>query len=938
MSTVFLRLLAGVASQSPKLIRVSRKAASRLKRTKNLVDKNFGFHDSSPEVIDKLYKNFKKTKKELDNVRANPKLNGKKERILADKAYELNDESKLLDDLKNMGPPKYFGSKAKKAGQLKEEGVSSVSDVLVSKLIVNKQNNNLWIHRNPDERFQFGSTVRFNKKREAARKARQAEAEKIAAIAKRGAEQERIERGQLRGDLPDYIVNPKEVLYRPTTKPGTTTEVQETTKDLFDELGDIFRPEQLPEVGSFQALPGGKYGIRPIVGRKTEPWQQQSEAIVNLGRVQKKPGVEKIISGGQTGVDQSGLKAAQEIGVKTGGFAPKGYKIDTKTKGKALFDSKELKELGLTELPSKDYKVRTGMNIYGSDGTVIFGDIKSAGTQQTINILNEGKKAGWKPYVINPSPEELAAWINKHDISTLNVAGNRATPEGLKHAATAEDVLKKGISIQRESEFTDIAGAKALPESTPQEFPEGTLPFKKIGERERSVAEDRMNPDIAFLKLYFQEQKKRDVKSREIQSYWDNLVQGRSKKKIIEDQRRARKLAKSRGEPRPIEEIKFLPAGEGRAPDAFWQDKGMIEATKRFLNIKSAPPPSSYSRMVEEHSVEDVIRELLREGYQAEQIGKLLESAGALPPARMSVSANLERTKPILLSKSLQAIDKAGSIVRPAVIKAARRTRKKGEPAVRTQEEPPVTVKRTKKVKDKGIKKRIKDGQYEWDLGKSTKQKKSKGVPLNLKKAIEELADTRAKFKATPEDEAKFIQPPAKGSEHLQYKKKILRELEHAVQQRAKIGASKLEQQRIQRGEKEISPSQRKDLGPIQKELIKKGEVVPKKVYISKYTNTLRSDIPKIDSIFKRIRKINEKENTKNYRWTKTDKKEIKELNEDIVKYQLERTRPNLKNPRKHDSPRLKKHGGKITPRVEHRGTGAALKGFGKATYSNRLY
>ena len=877
-------------------------------------------------------------------------LNGKKERILADKAYELNDENELLKNLKNMGPPKYFGPKAKKAGQLKEEGVSSVSDVLVSKLIVNKKNKNLWIHRNPDEKLQFGRTVRFNKKREAAREARQAEAEKIAAIAKRGAEQEKIERGQLRGDLPGYIVKPKEVPYRPTTKPGTTIKVEETTKDLFDELGDIFRPEQLPEVGSFQGLPGGKYGIHPTVG------QQQSEAIVNLGRVQKKPGVEKIISGGQTGVDQSGLKAAQEIGVKTGGFAPKNYKIDTKTKGNALFNSKKLKELGLTELPSKDYKVRTEMNIRGSDGTVIFGDIKSAGTQQTINILNESKKVGWKPYVINPSPEELAAWINKHDISTLNVAGNRATPEGLKHAAKAEDVLKKGISIQRESEFTDIAGAKALPKSTPQEFPEGTLPFKKIGERERSVAEDRMNTDIAFLKLYFQEQKKRDSTSREIQSYWDNLVQGRSKKKIIEDQRRARKLAKSRGEPRPTEEIKFLPAGEGRAPDAFWQDKGMIEATKRFLNIKSAPPPSSYSRMVEEHSVEDVIRELLREGYQAEQIGKLLESAGALPPARMSVSANLERAKPILLSESLQAIDKAGSIVKPAVIKAARRTRKKGEPAVRTQKKPPVTVKRTKK--DKGIKKRIKKGQYEWDLGKSTKQKKSEGVPLNLKKAIKELADTRAKFKAIPEGEAKFIQSPArglkyehripvevggrtimvKGSEYLQYKKKILRALEHAEQQRAKIGASKLEQQRIQRGEKEIPPSQRKDLGPIQKELIKKGEVVPKKVYISKYTNTLRSDIPKIDSIFKRIRKINEKENTKNYRWTKTDKKEIKELNEDIVKYQLERTRPNLKNPRKHDSPKLRKHGGKITPRVKHRGTGAALKGFGKATYSNRLY
>lgn len=35
--------------------------------------------------------------------------------------------------------------------------------------------------------------------------------------------------------------------------------------------------------------------------------------------------IEKIVSGGQTGADQGGLEAAEELGIPTGGWAPAGY-------------------------------------------------------------------------------------------------------------------------------------------------------------------------------------------------------------------------------------------------------------------------------------------------------------------------------------------------------------------------------------------------------------------------------------------------------------------------------------------------------------------------------------------------------------------------------------------------------------------------------------
>jgi hypothetical protein len=124
----------------------------------------------------------------------------------------------------------------------------------------------------------------------------------------------------------------------------------------------------------------------------------------------------KIVSGGQTGADRAALEVAQEFGLETGGYAPKGYLTED---GPDL----TLRQFGLREHVLPEYPPRTRMNIRFSDGTAVFGHTTSLGTRYTIRMCIQLGK----PYICNPTAKELSAFIAEHDIKTLNVAGNRAS-------------------------------------------------------------------------------------------------------------------------------------------------------------------------------------------------------------------------------------------------------------------------------------------------------------------------------------------------------------------------------------------------------------------------------------------------------------------------------------------------------------------------------
>lgn len=124
------------------------------------------------------------------------------------------------------------------------------------------------------------------------------------------------------------------------------------------------------------------------------------------------PKLRKIISGGQTGADRTGLECAAALGLETGGTAPKGWKIDGGT-------DPSLAEFGLIESPSTDYAVRTRENVRDADVTLWFGKTGSPGYWCTRNACSGQNK----PFFINPTPLQLQYVVNTYEIA--NVAGNR---------------------------------------------------------------------------------------------------------------------------------------------------------------------------------------------------------------------------------------------------------------------------------------------------------------------------------------------------------------------------------------------------------------------------------------------------------------------------------------------------------------------------------
>lgn len=130
----------------------------------------------------------------------------------------------------------------------------------------------------------------------------------------------------------------------------------------------------------------------------------------------------KIISGGQTGVDQAALEAAFQSGLQTGGTAPKNYKTE-KGSNYVLRD-----KYGLEESENFNYIFRTEQNIVDSNGTIIFYNEISGGTSSTIRLCKHHRKPCLLIDIkdsLDESVYKIRDWINKHDFPVINIAGHR---------------------------------------------------------------------------------------------------------------------------------------------------------------------------------------------------------------------------------------------------------------------------------------------------------------------------------------------------------------------------------------------------------------------------------------------------------------------------------------------------------------------------------
>jgi hypothetical protein len=136
--------------------------------------------------------------------------------------------------------------------------------------------------------------------------------------------------------------------------------------------------------------------------------------------------LQKIVSGGQTGVDRGALDAALAFNFACGGWCPADRSDE---------DGRIPASYPLTPLTGGGYRERTRQNVMDSDGTLIVfdgsltGGTLTGGTKLTEKLATQHRKP---VLVIDASKSSAPAaastvlpWLHQHEIRVLNVAGPR---------------------------------------------------------------------------------------------------------------------------------------------------------------------------------------------------------------------------------------------------------------------------------------------------------------------------------------------------------------------------------------------------------------------------------------------------------------------------------------------------------------------------------
>jgi hypothetical protein len=148
--------------------------------------------------------------------------------------------------------------------------------------------------------------------------------------------------------------------------------------------------------------------------------------------------LEKIISGGQTGVDRAALDAALEKGFPCGGWCPAGRKSE---------DKRIPPRYPLIETRSEKYEPRTEKNVLDSDGTLIITAGKpEGGTLLTVQLARKHERPCFLADVDREASSEIIPrileWLRVENIEILNVAGPRASKNPDIYSAAKSIVVK----------------------------------------------------------------------------------------------------------------------------------------------------------------------------------------------------------------------------------------------------------------------------------------------------------------------------------------------------------------------------------------------------------------------------------------------------------------------------------------------------------------
>lgn len=140
------------------------------------------------------------------------------------------------------------------------------------------------------------------------------------------------------------------------------------------------------------------------------PWEKEE------GMADKLSYPEKVVSGGQTGVDRAALDVALELGIPCGGWCPKGRRAE---------DGPIAARYPLRETDSTEYPVRTERNVKDSDGTLILnlGPLEG-GTALTLKFARTYNKPHLVLDLSEPGdPAFVREWLRNEKVCVLNVAG-----------------------------------------------------------------------------------------------------------------------------------------------------------------------------------------------------------------------------------------------------------------------------------------------------------------------------------------------------------------------------------------------------------------------------------------------------------------------------------------------------------------------------------
>jgi Circularly permutated YpsA SLOG family len=134
----------------------------------------------------------------------------------------------------------------------------------------------------------------------------------------------------------------------------------------------------------------------------------------------------KVISGGQTGVDQAALRAASDCRLEIGGWCPPGQVCEAGLIP-AEFPLRETEQERSLDAPDVPRSQRTEWNVRGSDGTLVIQSGETAADRGTDWAMQCAKRYGRPMFLCDVSDpnakQKIQEWLGLNEIKVLSIGG-----------------------------------------------------------------------------------------------------------------------------------------------------------------------------------------------------------------------------------------------------------------------------------------------------------------------------------------------------------------------------------------------------------------------------------------------------------------------------------------------------------------------------------